>query len=121
MRKSGSGYSGHRLPRLGVVVNARRAGGCVRTSRPRLLEVRLHVQQQVVLVLGLFVAHGTFELWVDAALEPHVSAQAVQARVRVAATGASVRRRRGGGRLREPSAAVPVTCDKRSHKQNKQR
>lgn len=53
--------------------------------------MRLHVQQQVVLVLGLLVAHGTLELRVDAALEPDVPAEAVKTRVRVAAPGAGVR------------------------------
>jgi len=70
----------------------------------------LHVQQQVVLVLGLLVAHRTLELRVDAALEPDVSAQAVKSRVRVAAPGAGVRRRRvwsnGDGVLRHP---LPVS------------
>lgn len=54
----------------------------------------LHVQQEVVLVLGLLVAHGTLKLRVDAALEPDVSAEAVQTGVRVAAPGARVRLRR---------------------------
>lgn len=54
------------------------------------LAMGLHVQQEVVLVLGLLVAHGTLELRVDAALEPHVPAEAVQTGVRVAAPGARV-------------------------------
>jgi len=56
------------------------------------LEVGLHVQQQVVLVLGLFVAYGTLELRIDAALESDVPAEAVESRVRVAAPGARVHR-----------------------------
>lgn len=61
------------------------------------------MQQQVVLVLGLFVAHGTLELWVDAALEPDVPGQAVQSGVRVAAPGASVQRGRLSRRMITPA------------------
>lgn len=68
-------------------------------------KVRFHVQQQVVLVFGLFVAHGTLEFGVDAALEPHVPTQAVQPRVRVAAPGAGVRRNVAVGRGRLAAGA----------------
>jgi len=54
--------------------------------------VGLHVQQQVVFVLGLFVAYGTLELRIDATLETDVPAEAVESRVRVAAPGAGVHR-----------------------------
>ena len=50
-----------------------------------------HVQHQVVLVLRLFVTHGTFELRLDATLEPDVPVEAVRAGVRVAAPCAGVR------------------------------
>jgi len=52
--------------------------------------VGLHVQQQVVLVLGLFVAYGTLELRINATLESDVPAEAVKSRVRVAAPSAGV-------------------------------
>jgi len=56
------------------------------------LEVGLHVQQQVVFMLGLFVAYGTLELRIDATLESDVPAEAVESRVRVAAPSAGVHR-----------------------------
>lgn len=69
----------------------------------------LHVQQQVVFVLGLLAAHGTLELGIDAALEPDVPAEAVQPGVRVAAPGARVRRgRRRVGECRPPALHVPA-------------
>jgi len=50
------------------------------------------VQQQVVLVFGLFVAYRTLKLRIDATLESDVPAEAVESRIRVAAPGAGVHR-----------------------------
>lgn len=71
----------------------------------------LHVQQQVVFVLGLLAAHGTLELGIDAALEPDVPAEAVQPGVRIAAPGARVRRgRRRIGECRPAALRVPAAA-----------
>lgn len=48
--------------------------------------MRAHVQHQIVLVLGLFVAHRTLELGLDATLEALVAIETVRPRVRVAAS-----------------------------------
>lgn len=53
--------------------------------------VGAHVQHKVMLVLRLFVANRTFELRLDATLEPDVAVEAVRPGVRVAAPRARVR------------------------------
>lgn len=68
-------------------------------SRIVSLEVGLHVQQQVVFVLGLFVAYGTLELRIDATLETDVPAEAVESCVRVTAPGAGVHRALDDGQV----------------------